>query len=371
MPPTGARPPLQPGPLASGLSRREFLRAAGAAALASGALPLAARAAGEAAPGARPESLVEALYASLSPEQRSAICFPWDHVDPELGLLRSRVAANWRITEPELDGGFYSPDQRALVRAIFEGITSPEWHARFDRQLEDDAGGFGRHQAIAIFGEPGASHFEFVLTGRHMTLRCDGNSAQHVAFGGPIFYGHANGTWWSAGFVEKAAHPGNVFWHQALEANRLYGMLDGRQRELALLEELPEESAVPLQGAGGRFPGIPLAELSPDQREEAQRVLRTLIDPFRQSDRDEVVAALRAQGGLDRCSLAFYREGDVGGDGVWDCFRLEGPAFVWYFRGAPHVHVWVHVADAPGVELNARLPLPSRILGDRTSKTSV
>jgi hypothetical protein len=38
---------------------------------------------------------------------------------------------------------------------------------------------------------------------------------------------------------------------------------------------------------------------------------------------------------------------------VWDNWRLEGPAFVWHFRGAPHVHVWVHIADESGVELNA------------------
>jgi hypothetical protein len=32
--------------------------------------------------------------------------------------------------------------------------------------------------------------------------------------------------------------------------------------------------------------------------------------------------------------------------------RLEGP-FVWYFRGYPHVHVWVNVADDASVKLNA------------------
>ena len=55
------------------------------------------------------------------------------------------------------------------------------------------------------------------MTGRHMTLRCDGNSTEHVAFGGPIFYGHA-----ASGFNEKADHPGNVFWPQALAANKVY-----------------------------------------------------------------------------------------------------------------------------------------------------
>jgi len=44
---------------------------------------------------------------------------------------------------------------------------------------------------------------------------------------------------------------------------------------------------------------------------------------------------------------------DIGNDKVWDNWRLEGPSFVWYYRGAPHVHVWVNVADDPSVKLNA------------------
>ncbi len=336
-----------------GWNRREFLQAVGATAIATGSLPAVARALATEGDRAPPESLVRTLYESLSREQRREICFSWDHVDAERGLLRTRVSANWHVTEPEINSAFFTADQRAMIRGIFEGLTAPEWHDRFDRQLKDDTGGFGVNQNIAIFGTPGEERFEFVITGRHMTLRCDGNSMEHVAFGGPIFYGHAAGTWWSRGFLEKARHPGNVFWPQAVEANKLYAMLDGRQRGSALLEKLPKERAVRLQGASGRLPGLPVAELSADQREEAQRILRVLIEPFRQSDRDEVVSALRAQGGLDRCSLAFYEQRDLGGDGVWDCFRLEGPAFVWYFRGAPHVHVWVHVADDPGVKLNA------------------
>ena len=52
-------------------------------------------------------------------------------------------------------------------------------------------------------------------------------------------------------------------------------------------------------------------------------------------------------------SLAFYRDGDIGNDQVWDCWRLEGPSFVWYFRGSPHVHVWVNIAADPSVKLNS------------------
>ena len=94
-------------------------------------------------------------------------------------------------------------------------------------------------------------------------------------------------------------------------------------------------------------------DLSEDQKQEMQNVLTTLIEPYRQVDQEEVRACLKAQGGLDACHLAFYRDSDIGKDEVWDNWRLEGPAFVWYFRGSPHVHVWVNIADDPRVTLNA------------------
>jgi hypothetical protein len=122
---------------------------------------------------------------------------------------------------------------------------------------------------------------------------------------------------------------------------------------VALVEKLPKEEAVSFQGPSGTFPGIPVAELTGDQKSLVQQVLYKLIEPYRQSDRDEALACLKTQGGIDKCSLAFYREGDIGNDEVWDCWRLEGPSFVWYYRGAPHVHVWVNVADDASVKTNA------------------
>lgn len=325
--------------------RRGFLRTATAAAAAAAVGPAWAQAAAKVA---EPESSVKQLYDLLTPEQRKVICFAWDHVDPERGLLRTRVANNWNVTDEMINSDFFTDDQRDLIRETYKGILQPEWHAKIDKQLADDGGGYGESQSIAIFGEPGSGKFEFVMTGRHMTLRCDGNSAEHVAFGGPIFYGHA-----ASSFDEPADHPGNVFWKQALEANQLFQMLDGKQRKLALVDRLPREQEVAFRGREGKFPGIPAAELSGDQRSHLQHVLGVLLEPYRQADRDEAMNCLKAQGGLEGCSLAFYREGDIGNDETWDCWRLEGPAFVWYFRGAPHVHVWVNVADDPGVKLNA------------------
>jgi hypothetical protein len=335
-------------------NRRDFLKRTSVSVLASGVALASAPALLHAAepttaPTASAESLVKLLYEALTPGQREKICFAWDHQDPERGLLRTRVANNWDITDHYVNDEFYTGDQRTLIRDIFENLYNPEWHAHIDQQLSDDSGGFGEQNSIAIFGQPGSDKFEFVMTGRHMTVRCDGNTTEHVAFGGPIFYGHAG-----EGFDEEANHPGNVFWPQAIEANKLYHALSGKQQQLALVKRgLPREERVAFQGTSGRFQGIPLSELTSDQKERVQEVLQKLVEPYRQSDRDEVVAALKKQGGLDACHLAFYEQNDIGRDKVWDNWRLEGPSFVWHFRGSPHVHVWVNVADSPDVKLNS------------------
>jgi hypothetical protein len=329
------------------LERRSFLHTAGAATLATIGAPMSSA---FAAPDKqKPESLVQLLYQDLDQRQRKAVCFPWNHVDKKRGLLRTRIENNWRITRPTINSDFFSRYQQDLIRAIFEGMTNPEWHTRFDQQLRDDVGGFGKKQSIAIFGEPGSGAFEFVLTSRHMTLRCDGNSAGHVAFGGPILYAHEGER-----LYERPDHKNNVFWPQAVEANKLYAALDNKHQELALVTEgMPSEEQVDFKGAKGRFHGCPVSEFADDQKGELQRILNILLEPFRHSDRQEALKCLAARGGLDSCHLAFYKEGDLGNDGIYDNWRLEGPSFVWYFRGRPHVHVWVNVADDPSVKLNS------------------
>ena len=228
-----------------------------------------------AAPAAKAssESLVKILFDSLTAEQRKQVCFAWDHHAEDLGLLRTRISANWHVTKPVIDSDFYTADQQRLIREIFEGLVQPDWISRLDKQMKDDDGGFGR-QSVAIFGSPGGKKFEFVLSGRHRTLRCDGHSAEHVAFGGPIVYGHA-----ASGFNEKPGHPNNVFWPQAVAANSVFKMLDGKQQKEALLKSPPEENAIGFQGRSGTLPGISVKDLSADQKGHVQAVLATLIEP--------------------------------------------------------------------------------------------
>ena len=315
------------------VTRREFLKGVGAAvAVSAGGLPVFAtpRAAAEDKPKTPPETAVKHLYESLTETQRKVVCKPFD--DP----LRQRYSANWAITKPTV-GDFFTPDQQDTIRAIFRGCTSGEGYERFLKQMEEDYGGFGQYH-IALFGKPG-DKLQWVMTGRHMTLRCDGNFEDDTAFGGPMVYGHGTGD-------SQKGLPGNVFYYQTLKANEVFTMLDGKQRKVALLDKAPKEDDVKIRGPKAQFPGIAVAELSADQKKLVEAVMHDLLAPYREEDVKEAMGCLKQGGGMDKMHLAFYKEHDIGSDEIWDIWRLEGPTFVWHFRGAPHVHTYVNIASA-------------------------
>ena len=281
----------------------------------------------------RSETLVATLHQSLTAEQRQKVAFPFGHP------LQSQVDNNWHITPIKI-GEFFTPDQQAMITEILRNLHNPEFADKVFYHINEDAGGLGNY-SIALFGEPGTGAFEFVLTGRHCTARCDGDSVEGVAFGGPIFYGHA-----SQGFNEKADHPKNVYWYQAQRANEVFKALDGKQRKIALLGDPRQEqgtATVDLSKPNERPVGLPVSEMTRDQRQLVEEVLHDLLLPFREKDRQKAMADIKAQGGFDALSMSFFKNMDIGNDGVWDVWQLESPTMVWYFRGSPHVHVWVNI----------------------------
>jgi hypothetical protein len=322
-----------------GLTRREFVQGVSAAAVAAtGAISLSAtaRAAIAAAPKlpGSPETAVKRLYESMNDEQRKIICMPWEHE------LRQKYGANWAITKPNV-AEFFTAEQRETIREIFRGVTSEEGYERFLKQMGEDYGGFDKYH-VAIFGRPGQSEkFEWVMSGRHLTIRCDGNFEDGTAFGGPIVYGHGAGD-------SEPGLPGNVFYYQTQRVNEVFAMLDGKQRDKALLDRAPAESAVQIRPAGAPLPGIPASELTTDQKELVQKVMHQLLAPYREADVKEALGCVTSGGGLERVHLAFYKQGDIGSDGVWDIWRLESPSFVWHFRGSPHVHAYINFAHPTG-----------------------
>jgi len=279
------------------------------------------------------ETAVARFFKTLKHAQRKLLCFPIDHP------RRFQVQNNWAIVRPTIAD--LSSEQQALCKEIFRDLCSDEGYERFMVQMGDDYGGFERYH-VAVFGEPGTDRpFEWVLTGRHNTLRADGNVVVGGAFGGPIFYGHAA----DSHYPEDLKQSGNVWWYQGEQAHQIFSTLDDRQRARALVigAESAEQRSIRLQGDKLDEPGLAVGELDGQQKQMVQRLLRDLTRPFRSFEVEEVQGCLRETRGTDTLRLTYFKEGITVVEGGPEIWRLEGRNFAWYFHGTPHVHAWINV----------------------------
>ncbi|MEQ8785213.1 MAG: DUF3500 domain-containing protein [Pirellulaceae bacterium] len=270
------------------------------------------------------ETAVGRLYDSLTDAQKKMLALPLTDE------RRNTINANWHITKATVDS--FTADQQKIIHEVVKGATSEEGYDRLIKQMADDDGGIHNY-SIAIFGNPHEGEFEFELTGRHLTLRADGNTKKAVALGGPIVYGHGESN------PDK-----NLFHYQTKQANVVFDMLEGKQREVALIADPPQEAAVKFRKEGRPMPGIAAGELSSDQKEQFKKSLESVMKIYRAEDVAEVMEVVEAGGGLDKLHFSFYQKGDLKNDKVWDIWRIEGPTVVCHFRGAPHVHAYINVA---------------------------
>jgi hypothetical protein len=349
---------MQPG---TSLNRRGFLKLAAVAA--GTATATAAETSSEA------DRIVKALYDSLNEQQRKVMCLDWDKPGYGKWPLRLHVTNNWAVSSMKVAS--LTKDQQALVVEVFKGVLNPGWTEKLQQQAKDDTGShWTADRKIAIFGTPGSGKCQCVVSGFHLTFRAGMEKDSHAAFGGAICHGHQ-----PSGFNEKPGHPGNIFWYQAQEASSVYKLLDGKQQQRALVKKgmpyyefagkidrtpiLPDSKFDRAMEPDVRFrgkdelPGLPVVDMSRDQKDAMTKVLTRLLEPYRKPYQDEVLKCLNQQGGLDRCHLIFYEERTLDKTAAWDNWRIEGPSFVWYFRGHPHVHVWIHIADRPEVPVTS------------------
>ena len=269
------------------------------------------------------ETYVGELFESLNNTQRQAICFATDH--PSM----TKAHANWHITKPLIGSDFYTKSQQATIEQIVKAVSSPEGFALLQRQMDEDDGGLHAY-SMAIFGIPGRDRFQWVLTGRHLTLRADGNTMKQSAFGGPIVYGHG----------EESSPSDNVYYYQTQQINAVFAALDSQQREQALVKKLSRESELKPQADAAT--GIAASQLDAAQQELLRKSLQVILAPYRQEDSAEAMQLIEAAG-FDQLRLIFAQEGDLAGDRVWDMWRIESPVGVIHFRGAPHVHAYIQL----------------------------
>jgi len=278
------------------------------------------------------ESTIAELFQSLDSEQLPVVARAWD--DP----LRKQVNANWHVTKPLIGGKFYTASQKSLSEKIVKQLTSEAGYTRLKAQTEDDDGGIEAY-SMAWFGKPGESKFEWMLTGRHLTLRADGNCQDKIVFGGPVVYGHG----------EESSPKDNLFYYQTEKVQSVFESLSAEQKKQALIaSNAPPEAKVPIQGSTGKFLGLQASSLQGEQRSLFQQALTSILSMYRDEDSTEANSIIDQNGGLDSLRIAYFSNNDLLKDGIWDIWRIEGPSAVIHFRGAPHVHAYIHVA-APKV----------------------
>ena len=337
----------QPCPECDGLDRRDFVRTltlGGAALAAGGAVMAPAIARAERGPMPRvvntvAEDLVKELYAGLSADQKRAVVKPWN--DAARKTVNPNKALDKKI------GAVYTKAQQELVERIVKAIASDDkgWH-QITRAGTWDASKSFTETGADIFGDPTTGKFAFLFSGHHLTIRCDGDNEEGTAFGGPIYYGH----------TPNGYHPSNVFAYQTQQVMKLFDALDPKQQQKAkarLGEKKPQEGKASLDRlAREERPGVQYADLSGDQKELVEQVMKAILSPFRQQDGAEVVTLIKQMGGMEKMHFAFYDDEYEGSQTnekqPWSFWRLLGPGFVWNFRVLPHVHTFVNIAPKVG-----------------------
>lgn len=274
------------------------------------------------------ENVIGELFQSLTSVQRETVCKSFS--DP----LRQQVSANWHVVKPLIGSDFFSKSQQSMAVEIVRQLTSKDGFELIKKQTDYDDGGIEAY-SMAWFGKPGDEKFEWMLTGRHLTLRADGNTQEKVVFGGPITYGHG----------EESSPEDNLFYFQTKKFNEVFGSLDESQRKTALLQKsLPDEAQHRVQHAKP-FVGLSAGELSSDQLELLNSTLTSVLGVYRDEDSKEARTLLESVGGLKSLYLQYYAEDDLKADGIWDMWRIVGENVCIHFRGSPHVHAFIHIQD--------------------------
>ncbi len=319
-----------PLPYARLLSRRDAIRTLGGAAALAFLPSLRA---------AKPDkdSLPMQFYKSLTEAQRAAITLPVN--DPK----RQFVSNWWYVNPGQRLHTFYTDEQRDLVQQIFDSLHHPDHREKMRWQVQKDLmGQIKNTPSVGFFGTPEDKEFEFIYTGHHVTRRCNAHTDKGLGFNGePIFYGN-----FAKKFHEGPQHEGNPFWYQGVVFNEFVSSLDGKQREKILVGREPrsERPGAVIVKRKTDLPGLACADLSKDQQAKLIETMRRMLACFREGDVEATIKTIQDRNLIDRLWVSCYGgRYDIGRDGVWDTWQIEGPEMVWYFRGMPHIHGYFHV----------------------------
>src|SRR5439155_25376436 len=176
-----------------------------AVATVGGLTPLQKATAARAEKQAAAEALVFELFGTMDADQKKKLVLPWD-AGAAGGKLPARLQTHNAPVGKSVLGLEYNKKQVELLDRIFRSIANGEkGYKELSRNGKFDNSGDFESIGALVYGEPvQGKKFSLVYCGHHLTVRCDGNSEEATAFGGPLYYGHS-----PSGYSDK-----NVFYHQ-------------------------------------------------------------------------------------------------------------------------------------------------------------
>jgi hypothetical protein len=196
---------------------------------------------------------------------------------------------------------------------------------------------------VLLCGDPRSLPYQLILTGAHLNLRIGGTSREGAAFGGPLVYGDQRGD-------AVPGLPGNLYRFQFEIAQRLFRSLRPEEQRLVRNKTSPIQTDIQVQGRDGSFSGLEIARLKNESRAIARELVDAMLSTYPAADVAYAWECLEHNGGFERLFLSYYEDSAIDGSNELQSFRLEGPAAVLYFRGAPHVHAFINITmngDAP------------------------
>ena len=276
-------------------------------------------------------ALAARLYDSLGEEERAVVGFGYDHPLRQYHNRGVDTGGGWTF--------LLGSDARQTLVDLVDASLSEKGRARVPEQWYSQI--FGIHfTRLAIFGDPRSGPYQVLVTGPHLNLRLGGRSREGVAFGGPQVYGDQAGN-------GEVGLPGNVYRDQLARGQAFFGSLTQGERQAARRPRAPVQTDIALQGAQGRFDGVPVADLDARSRQLARSAIEEILVTYADEDAAYARECLAANGGVEALHAADYAVDHEGGRNVGDdpsqIYRFEGPAAVFYFRGEPHLHAFVNV----------------------------
>jgi hypothetical protein len=323
------------------LARRDFIRVIGttaAVATVAGLSPLQKARAARAEKQREAEALVFELFKTMDSDQKKKLVLPWDHKAGGQPLPARLMTANAPVGKSVI-GLEYDKKQAELLLKIFKSISNgEEGYKRLSRNGKFDSTGDFENAGALIYGEPAeGKKFSLVFCSHHLTVRCDGDSEEKSAFGGPLYYGHS-----PKGFATT-----NVFHYQTKAVGAIFESLDEKQRKTTVMDNrtwADGVGSVKLPAKDAKAPGLCFADMTKEQKELTEKAMKELVSPYRKEDGDEVMEIVKLNGGMEKLCLAFYKDNHTEKEG-WSYWRLEGPGFVWSFRALEHIHTFVNISS--------------------------